>query len=133
MQGRQEYIAVADALELLLTRSKPGAEVERVDPRSAYGRVLAEDISARRDVPASDTSLMDGYAVRAVDLVQARKGTPVWVHVSGEARPGEEKGARLGRGEAVAVSTGTQRGGAVGSGFRRRQLNGKTCTGQGLT
>jgi len=108
MLGQRKYVAVADALELLVTRSRPGAEVESVDPRSAYGRVLAENISARGDVPAGDTSLMDGYAVRAADLVRAHRGTLVWLHISGEARLGDGRGVRLGRGEAVAVSTGSR-------------------------
>lgn len=107
MQGLRGYIAVADALEVLGTKSRLRPQVERVDPRTAYGRVLAEDVVARKDVPANDISLMDGYAVRAADLALAKRGRPVWLNVRGEARLEETGEARLGSGEAVAVSTGS--------------------------
>lgn len=37
----------------------------------AQGRVLAEDIQARRDMPGVDNSAMDGYALRLADLAAA--------------------------------------------------------------
>ncbi|RMF21296.1 MAG: hypothetical protein D6760_09790, partial [Deltaproteobacteria bacterium] len=46
-------------------------EVERLDPREACGRVLAEDVTAPEDVPHFDRSNMDGYAVRAEDTAGA--------------------------------------------------------------
>ena len=107
MQRLRKYIAVADALEVLETRSRLRLRVETVDPRSAYGRVLAEDVVATKDVPANDTSLMDGYAVRTADLAMARRGWPVWLNVRGETRLGDTREARLESGEALIVSTGS--------------------------
>ncbi|MFA5596323.1 MAG: molybdopterin molybdenumtransferase MoeA, partial [Pusillimonas sp.] len=34
---------------------------------TAFGRVLAEDITARVDLPPADNSAMDGYAIRFAD------------------------------------------------------------------
>jgi molybdopterin molybdotransferase len=108
MRGPREYVTVTDALEMLKTKSRLRPRFERVRSRVAYGRILAEDIVAREDVPAGHTSLMDGYAVKAADLAPARRGRPVWLNIRGEARPGETMSARLRRGEALAVSTGSR-------------------------
>jgi molybdopterin molybdotransferase len=108
MRGPREYVTVADALEMLETKSKLRPRFERVPSKVAYGRVLAEDVVAREDVPAGDTSLMDGYAIRAADLAPAKRGRPVWLSIRGEARPGETGSARLRRREALAVSTGSR-------------------------
>jgi molybdopterin molybdotransferase len=107
MHGLREYVAVTDALEVLETKSRLRPRFERVSPRVAYGRTLAEDVVAREDVPAGDTSLMDGYAVRAADLAPAKRGRPVWLNIRGEARPGGTGSTRLRKGEALAVSTGS--------------------------
>lgn len=74
--------------------------------REARGMALAEEVVAPEPVPAFDNSAMDGYAVRAGDLAGARPGSPVVLPVVGEARAGRPAAARLGVGEAIAISTG---------------------------
>jgi len=49
---------------------------ETVTLETALGRVLAEDVVARCDVPSFDRSNYDGYAVRAVDTYGAREEEP---------------------------------------------------------
>lgn len=59
----------------LLARLLPGIapvpEVERVTLADARGRVLAEDLVARRPIPDFRRSAMDGYALRATDVAGA--------------------------------------------------------------
>src|SRR4051812_1819609 len=55
-----------EALAAVRARSRP-LPIEEVPLAAAYGRVLAEGIRARRDQPATDVSMMDGYALRASD------------------------------------------------------------------
>jgi len=43
----------------------------------ALGRVLAEDLVAAEDLPRFNKSAMDGYAVKAADLVGATQFKPV--------------------------------------------------------
>lgn len=74
--------------------------VEPVAPRdvplaAACGGVLAEDVHARTDLPAADTSAMDGWAVR---------GPAPW-RVVGEVLAGELP-TPLDDGHAVAIATG---------------------------
>jgi molybdopterin molybdotransferase len=58
-----------DASAVLLAQATPVARHEHVALDDALGRVLAEPVVSRIDVPAWDNSAMDGYAVRSADLV----------------------------------------------------------------
>lgn len=64
-----ELQSVESALEALLKDVKAG-DVERIDCEAAAGRVLAESVTARLDVPPADNSAMDGYALRQADAGQ---------------------------------------------------------------
>src|SRR6185436_17803830 len=60
-------LSVADALARVLEGVKP-LPPETAPLIDADGRVLAEDVAARRTQPPADLSAMDGYAVRAADV-----------------------------------------------------------------
>ena len=59
--------AFGEALERAVTAAKPVGRVETVMLTEALGRILAEDVIARRNLPPFDNSAMDGFAVRAED------------------------------------------------------------------
>ena len=59
---------VAKARAYIRAFLSPVTTVERVQVRSALGRILAEDITSGIDVPGHDNSAMDGYAMRFADL-----------------------------------------------------------------
>ncbi|MEM7675194.1 MAG: gephyrin-like molybdotransferase Glp [Myxococcota bacterium] len=61
---RAPYREVYDWLQTAVTP----LGVERVSFREAVGRVLAQDVRARGDVPRFARAAMDGYAVRARDI-----------------------------------------------------------------
>jgi molybdopterin molybdotransferase len=65
------------------------------------GRVLAQDITALRTQPPFANSAMDGYAVRADDLLPANE-----LRVIGESAAGRAYAGSLGAGEAVRIFTG---------------------------
>ena len=100
------YASVGDALEMLSALVKVTPRVERVGTLQAYGRVLAEDIVPRVDLPARDVSHMDGYAVNAESLAAASEEIPAVLRLSGEVRLGEVPRRRLGPGEVAKVPTG---------------------------
>ncbi|MEM3392420.1 MAG: molybdopterin biosynthesis protein [Candidatus Bathyarchaeia archaeon] len=79
---------------------------EEVLLEEAYGRVLAEDVISKIDVPSFDKSAMDGYAVIAEDTYGASEAHPVKLKVKGKIEAGEESKIEVFRGEAVEVSTG---------------------------
>src|SRR6202035_3375626 len=78
---------------------------ETVSLEAALGRILAEPISSRSDLPSFDNSAMDGYAVRAADIAQATLGAPVRLPVAGESRAGAIPEAHV-AGTAMRIMTG---------------------------
>src|SRR5687767_13300593 len=67
MRTMPSLLSIDDALARVLARARPLA-AETVPVASAAGRVLAEDVAARVDLPPFASSAMDGFAVRAADL-----------------------------------------------------------------
>ena len=88
-----------EALAAVRARAHPLA-AEDISLTEAYGRVLAEGVRARRDQPATDISMMDGYALRAADA-----GGPL--RVAGEIAAGDAPWTRaLEAREAARIFTG---------------------------
>src|SRR5271163_2933971 len=82
----------------------PGSD-EAVVLLHAAGRVLAEPITADRDIPPFPRSTRDGYAVCAADLGRL----PAKLKVIGEIKAGPTPAqvpSRLNRGEAFSIMTG---------------------------
>ncbi len=77
-------------------------EAERVELSAAFGRVLADDVRARITQPPFDASAMDGYAVRAEDVIEI----PATLKVIGEAPAGAAFDGEVGPGQAVRIFTG---------------------------
>lgn len=66
-----------EALELLLGYARVTTRTETVSLAHALGRVLAESVTSRINVPAWDNSAMDGYAVNSGDLEKCGDSLPV--------------------------------------------------------
>jgi molybdopterin molybdotransferase len=92
---------VADALARVLIAAEPLA-VESVPLEAAFGRVLASDLEALRTQPPDDVSAMDGYAVRAADVVKV----PATLKVIGEVAAGHPFDGAVKAGEAARIFTG---------------------------
>jgi len=73
-------IGVEEALGKILSHIHP-LGTEKISLLDALGRVIAEDVYAKRDIPPFDNSAMDGYAVRSVDVDQATRDHPVRLEV----------------------------------------------------
>ena len=79
---------------------------ERIHIIEALGRVLAQDVSAARDVPSADNSAMDGYCCRHADIAGADSANPTDLKLIGDSPAGHPFEGTLGPGEAVRVMTG---------------------------
>jgi molybdopterin molybdotransferase len=103
--GGAGLLEIEDARRLIIAAAGPlgGEPVELV---SGLGRVLAEDAHAPEPVPAFDGSAMDGYALRAADLLGAGEDRPATLEVVGESRAGKPAEVALAPGQAIAISTG---------------------------
>ncbi|MDP3823776.1 MAG: molybdopterin molybdotransferase MoeA, partial [Burkholderiales bacterium] len=96
-------LPVAQAQEFI-ARLVPRVEaVEMLPIRSALGRVLARDIVSAINVPASDNSAMDGYALRGSDL--ATEGDTVLTSI-GTGFAGQQFGGAVQAGQCVRIMTG---------------------------
>ncbi len=94
-------LPVADAFARITGAFAP-LPAEDVALTEALGRVLAEDVTARRTQPPVAVSSMDGYAVRAEDVAQPG----AVLRLVGESAAGHGFAGRLCAGEAVRIFTG---------------------------
>src|SRR6267142_1822966 len=91
--------SLEEALAAIRSRARP-LPAEEVPLAEAYGRVLAEAVRARRDQPATDISMMDGYALRASEAGGL-------LRVAGEIAAGDPPWSRpLSKGESARIFTG---------------------------
>jgi len=65
---RRPTLSKQAAIEFLLARVQPIADLERIPTESGLGRVLAIPVTSTIAVPGWDNSAMDGYAIRHADL-----------------------------------------------------------------
>ena len=98
-------LSVDEATKLILEHAIP-IGIERVSLVHAAGRVLAEDIHARRDQPPWDNSAMDGYAVRWEDVKITSPKRPVSLRIVEEIPAGTLPRHVIKKGEAARIMTG---------------------------
>jgi molybdopterin molybdotransferase len=94
-------LPVADAREKVLAGAIP-LPAEEIPLAKALGRVLTQDLTARRTQPPAAVSAMDGYAVRASDVATA----PATLDVIGEVAAGRPFGGEIKAGQATRIFTG---------------------------
>ncbi|MEM0049395.1 MAG: molybdopterin-binding protein [Candidatus Bathyarchaeia archaeon] len=95
-----------EALNLLLNSIKPIDQTETVPIERAVGRVLAQNLVAKIDVPPFDRAAMDGYAVKAEDTYGASEFNPRVLRLVATLRAGETTDKRLEKGECIRIATG---------------------------
>jgi molybdopterin molybdotransferase len=105
MNARPPMLTTEQALRQLLDAATPLTGVEVVPTIDANGRILAVDQYAQMDVPGSDNSAMDGYAVRAADCSGAAADAAVRLPVSQRIAAGQP-GTALKPGSAARIFTG---------------------------
>jgi molybdopterin molybdotransferase len=98
-------ITVEEALEKILSHIH-SLGFEKVTILEAMGRVIAEDIYAKRDIPPLDNSGMDGYAVRWEDIQHASNHRPIRLEVVEDLPAGSISEKTLERGQAIRIMTG---------------------------
>ena len=98
-------ISVHAAVETILSQIFP-LSGEEVPILQATGRVLFENLRARRSVPPFANSAMDGYSVRWRDVAQASAANPVTLQVLETVPAGYVAKRRVGEGSAIKIMTG---------------------------
>lgn len=98
-----ELMRTAEALRILTERAVTVVAPEPVPLAEAYGRILARDLIAPRDVPPHDNAAVDGYAVYFDDL---EADGPTRLPVGGRIAAGYALPRPARRGEALRIFTG---------------------------
>jgi len=93
-------LPVDDAIAAILKRV-PAPRGETVPLQEAAGRVLFAPVIATHDQPPFDASAMDGYALRAADIVDSHR-----LSVIGISQAGAGFAGTVGSGQAVRIFTG---------------------------
>ena len=103
----QPYIGFARALRETLAHIQPGETVSL--PASACeGHVIAEKLYSLVDSPSTNTSLKDGYALRAADGKLASGNDPQPLPVTGSVAAGQVESGILKPGTAWRILTGAR-------------------------
>ena len=85
-------------------QSKP--EIEVIPLVKALGRVLAEDIISGEEIPGFNRSVVDGYAVKALETAGSSDSMPVFLQVVGEVEMGKAAPGPIASGQCMYVPTG---------------------------
>ncbi len=93
--------AVSHILKIVTALGSESVSLDR-----ALGRVIAQDVTAPRDLPPKDNSAMDGYAYRAGDLADGAPLKVVTLKVIGHIPAGHPGELEIGEGEAAKIMTG---------------------------
>jgi molybdopterin molybdotransferase len=102
---RTSLLSLDDARAQMLDGVAP-LPVESVALGDALGRVLAEPLDSLLTLPPWDNSAMDGFAVRAQDIVGASQDDPVELRVIGESAAGSAASMAVEEGTAIRILTG---------------------------
>ena len=114
MRGFQTRATIQDVLLAYDEHARP-LGTETISLNKAWGRVLAHDVVATRDLPGFDRAAMDGYALRGEETFGSDPDNPARFHIIGRSRPGRACDLVIEPGQAVEIATGSPmpRGGDV--------------------
>ena len=98
-------IPVDEALDKILSHVLP-LGFEKVSLLDTLGRVIGEDIYAKRNIPPLDNSAMDGYALKSEDVRMASQNHPVRLVVIEDLPAGFISTKTVEKGKAIRIMTG---------------------------
>lgn len=109
MKGFEELTPLSTAIEKLRQNlTHRITETEKIKTVNSLGRILAEDIAAKKSIPEYDRSAVDGYAVIAEDTFGATPTTPITLKIIGTIEAGADpcQAPAITRGTAARIMTG---------------------------
>ena len=103
----RKLLSFDEAKQLLRqTFSAKPVGVEQVSISKAHDRVLAQDVVALMNIPPFTRSIVDGYAVKAVDTFRANEDKPVSLMFCGHVAIGESPNVVVENGLVAEIVTG---------------------------
>lgn len=99
-------VQAAEAIILNLVKSLDSNQIEIVALEEANGRILAQPVTGKLDIPHWDNSAMDGYAVRYQDVQNCSAEKPVTLEIVSEIAAGDRPQTEIQPGQAARIFTG---------------------------
>ncbi len=93
---------VDDALTTISNQTPKWEKRKLVPARKSVGRILAEEVTAQRDIPQFDNSAMDGFVLRKKDWDEGQRSFPV----AFEIRPEYKEPSPVPEGQCARIMTG---------------------------
>ena len=107
MLGRARLTSVASARAQLLSQiSDCQPQSEALPLAECLDRICASQVVAPEDLPPTERSTMDGFAVVAADTFGASQSMPGYLEIKGEVIMGESPQGRISRGTCFKIPTG---------------------------
>lgn len=101
-QITKQFIEVDEALQIIRSLTFSEQKTETVSARDSLNCILAEDLTAKRDIPKYDNSAMDGFVMRKSDLDSGIRSFPV----AFEVRPENPEPESVPKGSCAQIMTG---------------------------
>lgn len=98
--------SVEETMAIIREQFSPIERTMQLPLTDALGLVLAEDVTAREQVPPFARSAVDGYAVRAADTFGASESLPAFLTITDRIEMGKAAHTPLGEGHAQSIPTG---------------------------
>lgn len=96
LRGFEKLTNIDEALSTFLKKLQPKRmDSVQIPLHKALGRILAENIIAKEDLPPLDRSAMDGYAVRAQDTFETSQFNPKTLKITKEAKIGQRETKKI--------------------------------------
>lgn len=92
--------------KLLHAAAEKRPQIEMVPFEKSLGRILAQDLTAKENIPGFPKSSVDGYAVKAQNTQGVTESIPVFLDVIEEVSMGQAPQKAVEAGQAVYVPTG---------------------------
>lgn len=98
-------LSVEEALLKILSKFSV-LDATNAQLEDSIGMVTSEDVFSALDIPPTDNSAMDGYAVISKDIKKATPENPVFLHVISTIAAGEVSSLAIRPGTAIRIMTG---------------------------
>jgi len=96
LKGFEKLTNIDEALSIFLKRLQlKKTNFVQIPIHEALGRILAENIIAKEDLPPLDRSAVDGYVVRAKDTFEASQFSPKTLKLIKEGKIGQNEAQKI--------------------------------------
>ncbi|KXA99709.1 hypothetical protein AKJ42_02655 [candidate division MSBL1 archaeon SCGC-AAA261C02] len=106
MKDFLKVVPLEDAQTKLADHWHPKRQTTIISLEEASGRILAEDVTSKINLPPFDRAAVDGYALQASDTFGVDETNSAKLSRIGEIHAGKQPEIKVGSGTCVAIATG---------------------------